>query len=209
MGSSGNACQRNANRSVTEMTRSNPTEPKIDWPASRLRRHADYQRVYQASRKQFAKQMSYFFALRPALGPDGTSVRGASSDAARVGLTVGKAMGKAVDRNRIAAHARSSARQLPLLAAPVDLVLHPRRSVIDLDFATLEREVAAVFGVEAEAVRRQLPLLAAPVDVVLHPRQSVLDLDFATLEREVAAVFRAVQKAAEKQLPAQTEPAKT
>ena len=27
----------------------------------RLRKHADYQRVYKASRKQFAKQMSYFF----------------------------------------------------------------------------------------------------------------------------------------------------
>ena len=31
----------------------------------RLRKHADYQRVYKASRKQFGKQMTYFFALRP------------------------------------------------------------------------------------------------------------------------------------------------
>jgi len=30
----------------------------------RLRKHADYQRVYKASRKQFGKQMSYFFVLR-------------------------------------------------------------------------------------------------------------------------------------------------
>ena len=30
----------------------------------RLRKHADYQRVYAASRKQFGKQMSYFFLLR-------------------------------------------------------------------------------------------------------------------------------------------------
>ena len=29
--------------------------------------------------------------------------------------------------------------------APVDVVLHPRRSVIDLEFAALEREVAPVF----------------------------------------------------------------
>ena len=35
----------------------------------RLRKHADYQRVYQGSRKQFAKQMTYFFTLRPQLGP--------------------------------------------------------------------------------------------------------------------------------------------
>ena len=30
----------------------------------RLRKHADYQRVYQASRKQFSRQISYFYALR-------------------------------------------------------------------------------------------------------------------------------------------------
>ena len=67
----------------------------------RLRKHADYQRVYKASRKQFGKQMSYFFMLRPALGADGTALRGADTEGARVGLTVGKVMGKAVDRNRI------------------------------------------------------------------------------------------------------------
>ena len=37
------------------------TKPAIVF---RLRKHADYQRVYKASRKQFAKQMSFFFALR-------------------------------------------------------------------------------------------------------------------------------------------------
>ena len=33
----------------------------------RLRRHAEYQRVYKASRKQFSRGMAYFFALRPEL----------------------------------------------------------------------------------------------------------------------------------------------
>src|ERR1700736_5319225 len=53
----------------------------------RLRKHAEYQRVYKSSRKQFAKQMSYFFTLRTAAeierDPDGAT-------GARVGLTVGK-----------------------------------------------------------------------------------------------------------------------
>jgi ribonuclease P protein component len=112
----------------------------------RLRKHADYQRVYAASRKQFSKQMSYFFALRPALGPDGTAFRDAQAEGARVGLTVGKVMGKAVDRNRIKRRMREAVRrQLGLLLAPVDVVLHPRRSVIDLEFAALEREVGTVF----------------------------------------------------------------
>jgi ribonuclease P protein component len=112
----------------------------------RLRKHADYQRVYQGSRKQFAKQMSYFFTVRPQLGPDGTPLRNADTSSPRVGLTVGKVMGKAVDRNRIKRRMREAVRKnLSALNTPVDVILHPRRSVIDLDFPTLEREVAGVF----------------------------------------------------------------
>jgi ribonuclease P protein component len=46
-------------------------------------------------------------------------------------------------------------RQLPLLHSPVDVVLHPRRSVMDVDFATLEREVASVFQQIQRALERQ------------------------------------------------------
>jgi ribonuclease P protein component len=107
--------------------------------------------------------MSYFFALRPALGPEGTALRHANQDAARVGLTVGKAMGKAVDRNRIRRRMREAVRrQLALLEAPVDLVLHPRQSVLDLDFATLQREVAAVFRAVQKAAEKQLPAQTEP-----------------------------------------------
>lgn len=138
------------------MAYSNLTQSRIEWPLSRLRKHADYQRVYQASRKQFAKQMSYFFALRPALGTDGSLIRSANTDAARVGLTVGKAMGNAVVRNRIKRRMREAVRrQLALLEAPVDVVLHPRRSALDLDFATLEREVGAVFRSVQKAAETQ------------------------------------------------------
>ncbi|WP_158942091.1 ribonuclease P protein component [Granulicella sp. S190] len=125
-------------------------------PIFRLRKHADYQRVYKASRKQFAKQMSYFFTLRPQLGPDGTALRDADASSPRVGLTVGKVMGKAVDRNRIKRRMREAVRRnLAALHTPVDVVLHPRRSVIDLDFPTLEREVAIVFRAIQKAAERQ------------------------------------------------------
>ncbi|HEU5342430.1 ribonuclease P protein component [Edaphobacter sp.] len=110
-------------------------QPSIGSPIFRLRKHADYQRVYQASRKQFSKQMAYFFTLRPGEGTP------------RVGLTVGKVMGKAVDRNRIKRRMREAIRRnLVLLTLPVDVILHPRRSVIDLEFSTLDREVARVFA---------------------------------------------------------------
>ena len=122
----------------------------------RLRKHADYQRVYKASRKQFAKQMTYFFLLRPPLGSDGTPLRDADAVSPRVGLTVGKAMGNAVDRNRIKRRMREAVRRnLSSLNTPVDVVLHPRRTVIDLEFATLEREVAIVFRLIQTAAKKQ------------------------------------------------------
>ena len=117
----------------------------------RLRKHADYQRVYKASRKQFSRQMSYFFTLRE------------GADTPRVGLTVGKVMGKAVDRNRIKRRMREAVRKnLALLTLPVDVVLHPRRSVIDLEFAALEREVAQVFHAIQKAAETQQNHQAQP-----------------------------------------------
>ncbi len=105
----------------------------------RLCKHADYQLVYKASRKQFGKQLAYFHALRPA-------DRRSDTPGPRIGLTVPKALGKAVDRNRIKRRLREAVRAaLPLLTSPVDVVLHPRRSVIDLDFAQLKREVSTIF----------------------------------------------------------------
>src|SRR5262249_23967690 len=98
-----------------------------------------YQRVYQSSRKQFSRQMTYFVSARPA---DSTF----TEPTPRIGLTVGKVMGKAVDRNRIKRRMREAVRRnISTLQGPIDVVLHPRRSVIDLDFAALDREVAQVF----------------------------------------------------------------
>ena len=105
----------------------------------RLSKHADYQLVYKASRKQFGKQLAYFHALRPA-------GRRSETSGPRIGLTVPKALGKAVDRNHIKRRLREAVRAaLPLLTAPVDVILHPRRSVIDLDFTQLKREIATIF----------------------------------------------------------------
>ncbi len=110
----------------------------------RLRKHPDYQRVYKTSRKQWAKQIAYFSVLR---APGSQEAVRSQTVGPRVGLTVPKALGKAVDRNRIKRRLRELVRAaLPLLAGlPVDVVLHPKRSVLDAEFRGLEREVAIIF----------------------------------------------------------------
>jgi ribonuclease P protein component len=119
--------------------------------------------VYKASRKQFSKQMAYFFVVRPRLGADGTALRDADASSPRVGLTVGKVMGKAVDRNRIKRRMREAVRQnLPALTTAVDVVLHPKRSVIDLEFGSLEREVRLVFRAIQSAAEKQQSVASGP-----------------------------------------------
>ena len=126
--------------------------PAAATSAHRLRKHADYQIVYKSGRKQFARQIAYFHALR-LVG------RRSDTPGARIGLTVPKALGKAVDRNRIKRRLREAVRSsLPLLTYPVDVVLHPRRSVIELDFGQLKREVAGIFrSVQAACERSSAP----------------------------------------------------
>lgn len=105
--------------------------------ASRLRKHADYQRAYKASRKQFSPSMTYFYAPQP----EGTVAQGT-----RIGITAGRVLGNAVERNRIKRRMREAIRagqsQLP---AGVDIILHPRRSVLDMAYAELQLEVERIF----------------------------------------------------------------
>ena len=116
----------------------------------RLSKHADYQRVYASSRKQFSQQMSFFASPRP-------QDRRSLTSGPRIGVTVGKVLGKAVDRNRIKRRMRECLRHHAYLlaGAPIDVVLHPRKSVLKLEFNVLDREVEAVF-------RKIARTLAAP-----------------------------------------------
>jgi ribonuclease P protein component len=104
--------------------------------SSRLLRHADFQRVYQTGRRQFTGNMTVFFLRRAASDDDyGSSLR--------VGLTVGKVLGGAVDRNRIKRRMRAAVRSSwPDQQAPIDVVFNPRKSVLDLPFADVAQEVA-------------------------------------------------------------------
>jgi ribonuclease P protein component len=105
---------------------------------ARLQKHADYQRVYKSSRKHFSPTMAYFFSLR--------TLASAVPDGPRVGLTAGKVLGDAVDRNRIKRRMREAIRlHVQLLKANVDVILHPRKSVLTTEFERLEGEVKRIF----------------------------------------------------------------
>jgi ribonuclease P protein component len=114
-----------------------------DW---RLHKHADYQRVYQASRKQFSAGMTYFVAPQPAEG---------AGVGPRVGITAGKVLGKAVERNRIKRRMRAAiVANLDLLHGDLDVVLHPKRSVLTAEWTTLDGEVRRIFTkIQESAVR--------------------------------------------------------
>jgi ribonuclease P protein component len=138
--------------------------------ANRLHRHGDYQRVYRSSRKRFGKQMSYFFLLRdprptePETPETALQSNLVTHQAPRIGLTVGRTMGKAVDRNRIKRRMRAAVQsQLATLSGPVDVVLHPQRRVAELDFALLNEDVRQIFQTIQQAIDRQLPRAVSPV----------------------------------------------
>jgi ribonuclease P protein component len=120
----------------------------------RLRKHADYQRAYAASRKRQSASMSWFLAPQqpPAL------------DGPRVGLTAGKVLGKAHERNRIKRRMREALRRhVELLPQGCDLILHPRRSILTLEFAKLEAEIVRILQqANAEARRAKSHSAAQP-----------------------------------------------
>jgi len=65
---------------------------------------------------------------------------------ARVGFTITRALGKAVERNRIRRRLREAARlNLVALGNGVDVVIHPKKSALAAGFASLEEELARAF----------------------------------------------------------------
>lgn len=107
-----------------------PNGRKKNPRSGRLLRHADFEMVYKQGRRHFSANMTVFYLRRT------------SGEGLRVGFTVGRALGGAVDRNRMKRRLREAVRLCrPNPGPSVDVVINPKKSLRTMDFADLLKEV--------------------------------------------------------------------
>ena len=125
-----------------------PGEKKSFPRPTRLLRHADFERVYKQGRRHFSPSMTVFYLQRPQL-------ENATPAGLRIGFTVSRALGGAVDRNRMRRRMREAVRLSPQpCAANADVVINPKKIVLKADFSTLLNEVARAFVVIEEKLQK-------------------------------------------------------
>jgi ribonuclease P protein component len=143
------AVKRGVRRDCIEPEMSGSAASRKSPKSSRLLKHTDFQRVYQCGRRQFTGNMTVFFLRRNELAAEGVAAA-----SPRVGLTVGKVLGGAVERNRIKRRMREAVRLSDHASCgPVDVIFHPRKSVLTLSFAELATEVSRGLRLAAQRAR--------------------------------------------------------
>jgi len=104
--------------------------------SARLLKHADFERVYKNGRRHFSANLTVFYLTRE------------SGEGIRVGFTVSRALGDAVDRNRMKRRLREAVRMNRLgTTVPVDIVINPKRSLLKAEFSDIAKEISRAFEV--------------------------------------------------------------
>jgi len=117
----------------------------------RLRKHAEFEVVYRSGQRHFSKVLTGFYLLRSEMSEAEGTTSGSSREP-RIGITVGRAMGKSVVRNRIKRRMRAAITQnLGRLTRPLDVVINPKKVALEIDFQQLCAEVARAFDVMERA----------------------------------------------------------
>lgn len=123
--------------------------------SSRLLRHADFERVYKQGRRHFSASMTVFYLERNPPESAGVS----TGSGLRIGFTVGRALGGAVQRNRMKRRLREAVRLTRPVPEPrADVVINPKKIVLTTDFDVLLNEVQQAFVV----IKKKLGTAAHP-----------------------------------------------
>jgi ribonuclease P protein component len=105
----------------------------------RIRRRPEFERIYNAGSKMHGRFMTLFVM------PNGTT-------APRFGVAATRKLGSAVERNRAKRRARELFRRRKNIGG-LDIVIVPRREMLDAPFATLEADYIALLGRRREPSR--------------------------------------------------------
>jgi ribonuclease P protein component len=121
-------------------------------------RHADFEQVYKNGRRHFSASMTVFY-LQPA--QDERSGKAVAGRGLRVGFTVGRALGGAVQRNRMKRRLREAVRMsLPSNAVTADVVINPKKSLLKAEFPEVLAEVRRAFAVIEKKLAEPRPAVA-------------------------------------------------
>ena len=120
----------------------------------RLRKHAGFELVYRSGKRHFSKLLTAFYLARDIDGENNSSEsagRDALSRGCRIGITVGRVLGTSTVRNRIKRRVRAAVREnLARLTCDVDVVINPKKAVLETEYRTLCSELARAFEVIEE-----------------------------------------------------------
>jgi ribonuclease P protein component len=107
----------------------------------RIRRRPEFERIYNTGSKVHGRFMTLFVMVN-------------KTDAPRLGVAATRKLGSAVERNRAKRRARELFRRRTKIGG-LDIVIVPRREMLDAPFAVLEAEYVALL------TRRSRPRAAA------------------------------------------------
>ena len=108
-------------------------------PPDRIRRRPEFERIYSTGAKVHGRYMTLFVMVN-------------GTDAPRLGIAATRKLGSAVDRNRAKRRARELFRRRKQVGG-LDIVIVPRREMLDAPFASLEAEYASLLGRRRDRAR--------------------------------------------------------
>jgi len=115
---------------------------------ARLLKHSDFERVYKQGRRHFSSHMTVFYLAQ--------AEDALPEKSPRIGFTVGRVLGGAVERNRIRRRLREAVRlRRSTLECAVDVVINPKKSVLTAEFPVVLEEVSRSFDVIAKRLREK------------------------------------------------------